>query len=504
MTEPDPRPTWDEPIPLGTARGLPPFPTSALPPWVADQVLAVATETQTPPDAAGCIALACLATAAGGRAEVVARGAWREPVNLFTLVALPPGCRKSAVFRALTVPLRAAQAELIKRSRATIAEAVTARSVAIREAEALTRAASSDDPGSMAEAAQAVAAADAIPVPAEPRLIAGDITPEVASTVLADQGGRLAVLSAEGQIVANLAGRYSGKPNFDLFLQGHAGDSLEVDRRDRKEFVDKPALTLGLAVQPAVIRDLAAIHGADDKGLTARILYSIPADNVGFRKIRPPTAPAEVTEAYERLLGRLVDDLAAWDEPALLQLSADADDALADLEADTEAALAPGGAWRGMRAWAAKYVGAVLRIAGLLHLAEHTNLGNDPWREPISLDTLTSAACLGEYFAAHAKAAFDLMGADEIVDHARILLDWITRTRPVSFTKRQAHIDNRSTFPRAADLDAPLALLEEFGHIRHVPVTSTGRGRPPSPTYYTHPNHRKAPTESTENTENPD
>ncbi|APU20145.1 YfjI family protein [Actinoalloteichus sp. GBA129-24] len=496
---------WEEPIALDTVRGLPVFPVTALPSWVADFVAAVAVETQTPPDLGGCVALACLSTAAGGRAEVVARGSWREPVNIFTLVALPPGARKSAVFRALTSPLRTAQTLLIERSRVAIAEAVTARSVAVREAEALARSASSDDPETVARAAEATASADAIRVPVEPRLIAGDITPEVASTVLADQGGRLAVLSAEGQIIANLAGRYSGKPNFELFLQGHAGDSLEIDRRDRKEFVDKPALTLGLAVQPAVIRDLAAISGADDKGLTARILYSLPADNVGFRQVRPPVAPPETAQAYQSVLCRLVFDLAAWDEPALLQLSPEADEFLAELETTTETALAPDGAWRGMRGWASKYVGAVLRIAGLLHLADHAaHDDTDAWRVPISLDTLTSAACLGEYYAAHAKGAFDLMGADTDLEAARTLLDWITRTRPASFTKRQAHIANRGTFPRAADLDAPLALLEEYGHLHQASAPATpGRGRPPSPTYWTHPTHREGPTESTEITQIP-
>src|SRR6266566_3910421 len=105
-----PAPAWEGvPVPLSARRLLPPFPIDALPGWVADMVAAVAEATQTPPDLAGCLALACLATAAGGRAVVEVRPGWREPVNLFTVVALPPGARKSPVFAAMIGPLFAAE-----------------------------------------------------------------------------------------------------------------------------------------------------------------------------------------------------------------------------------------------------------------------------------------------------------------------------------------------------------------------------------------------------------
>lgn len=95
---------WETPVPLGARQRLPTYPADALPGWVADQVTAVAEFTQTPIDLAGCLALAALSTAAGGRAIVNVRGTWIEPVNIFTVVAMPPGSRKSAVFRAMTNP----------------------------------------------------------------------------------------------------------------------------------------------------------------------------------------------------------------------------------------------------------------------------------------------------------------------------------------------------------------------------------------------------------------
>ncbi len=70
---------WDaQPAPLRPRRLLRPFPVDALPPWVAEQVIAVAEFTQTPLDLPGSLALAALATAAGGRAVTEIRPGWRN------------------------------------------------------------------------------------------------------------------------------------------------------------------------------------------------------------------------------------------------------------------------------------------------------------------------------------------------------------------------------------------------------------------------------------------
>ena len=79
-------------------------------------------------------------------------------------------------------------------------------------------------------AADAVLAAEQLTVPVRPRLVADDVTAEAAGSLLAEQDGRLAVLSAEGGIFTTIAGRYSTAPNLKVFLKGHAGD-LEPARR---------------------------------------------------------------------------------------------------------------------------------------------------------------------------------------------------------------------------------------------------------------------------------
>ncbi|MFC3997968.1 YfjI family protein [Nocardiopsis sediminis] len=493
MHTPAPEP-WDAPVPLGTRGPLPAFPVDALPEWVAAMVAATAEETQTPADMAGCLALAALSTAAGGRALVQVRGTWTEPVNIFTVVAMPPASRKSAVFRAMSAPLLRAEKHLAERAQPLIIDAQLARDVATGAAEKAKRAAAGSgtpggDPSLLADAADAAMAVESIKVPVVPRLVADDITPEAAASLLAEQGGRLAVLSAEGGIFATLAGRYSGVPNFEVFLKGHAGDMLRVDRKGAPaEHIDNAALTLGLAVQPEVITEIATGPGFRGKGLLGRFLYSLPASNVGTRNVEPDPAPEEVTAAYDTQLQNLVHTLHDWDDPIQLQQRPEALALLMEHAQIIEARLHPEHGDLGhIGDWAGKYIGAVARLAGLIHL------GTDPvsaWRTPITAQTVAAAIRLGEYFTAHALAVFDHMGADPDQERARTVLDWITRKKPDRFTVREAFNGlPRSAFRKVADLRPALEFLESYGWIREEPPPPTSRkgGRPPSPAYQVHP-----------------
>lgn len=491
---------WAPPIPLGDRRHLPEFPAYVLPEWVADTIYAVAEFTQTPIDLPGCIALAALSTAAGGRAEIEVRGSWREPANLFTVVVLPPGSRKSAVFAAMIGPLLAAEKALVERTRPAIVEADLAARVAGKAAEKAANAAASADASGrdtlLAEATAAAMQADAVTVPVLPQLVADDVTSEEAASLLAEQGGRLAVLSPEGGIFATIAGRYSGTPNLEVFLKGHAGDMLRVNRRSRDpEHVEHPALTLGLAVQPDVLREIADMPGFRGKGLLARILFSLPENTVGRRKIGADPVPDALAASYTANLTTLVVTLAEWTDPAVLPLTAEANERVLDIERAVEPRLGPGGAWAHIVDWGSKYTGAVVRLAGLIHLAEHLR---DGWGKPIAGETVERAALLGEYFAAHALAAFDDMGADRTSRHARHVLAWIERTATGAFTKRELFRAVRSSqLPTVADLDPVLSVLEMHGYVRQLdpPARSRTGGRPPSPSYLVHPDlHRPAAT----------
>src|SRR4051794_32339361 len=212
-----------DPIPLAPTRAAPDFPVEDLPPAFRDMVEAVAEATQPDPAMPAVSALTVLAAAAGGRAEIEVRRGWHEPLCLYTATVARPGERKSAVQFAMSKPLLAVEQQLAEARAAIRREAETLRLIAVKDAERA-RAAASQAEGEakqrlQAEAVSAAMLAEAFEVPSIPRILADDVTPEAAGSLLAAQGGRLAIISAEGGIFDVIAGRYSGNvPNLDLWL----------------------------------------------------------------------------------------------------------------------------------------------------------------------------------------------------------------------------------------------------------------------------------------------
>lgn len=487
---------WDKPVPLGSRHVLPPFPVDALPKWVADMVKGVAEETQTPPDLPGTIALASLSAAAGGLAIVRVRPGWDEPVNIYSAAVAEPGTRKSAVYRALTAPLYVAERSLNEKLAAERYEQEVERDrlaeVDKKAREAAIRAKEGAEAGKAVQAAAAAARAlDEVRIPAIFQLIASDVSPEECISILDAQGGRLAIMSAEGRVFDIITGRYAnGEPCLTPFLEGHAGDSLRVNRRGRYEYVERPALTIGVCIQPAVLRWIADKPRLRGQGLLARFLYSVPAGMVGYRQAESAAVSDEVRAAYDLKLKAMVLSLADWsDDPMILTPDDRARKLVIDYLAAIEPRLRPDGDLYGLRDWAAKLAGATVRIAGLLHVSEHLK---DGYAKPIDELVMRRALQLGDYFTAHALAAFGVMAASPHLGLAGDILGWLypdgAPTYRPEFSRRDAHRrfqerDGRTT--TAEEIASSLRLLETHGYIRALPAPprSERGGRPPAPKY---------------------
>ncbi|MCZ2525075.1 DUF3987 domain-containing protein [Streptomyces sp. HB2AG] len=492
--------TWAPPTPLGENGPLPTFPVAALPGWLRDQVAAVAEFTQTPPDMAATMGMAALSTAAGGRVHFQIRPGWTEQSNLYLVCAMPPASRKSDVFAAMTAPVYRIEDELASQARPGIIEAQTAKETAEAEVDALLAKARKGGDGLdrqqlVAEASAARMLAEEIQVPPVPRLtVSGDITPEPLTHLLATHRC-LAALSPEGDLFDIIAGRYSARPNLGVFLQAHKGERLQTDRITRDQpTIDRPALTIGVTPQPAVLQDLAAAPGARDRGLLARFLFAMPPSNLGYRRIRTEPVPEKVSRAYDSRLDLLVRTFVDLPEPVTVPLSPQADAAVEKLQEQLEEQLRPDQPLAHITDWAGKLVGATVRIAGLLHLADRITGG---WGDPVGAECVDRAAEIAAYYTAHALAVFDLIAADPATEDARHILNWLQRPRQngthrTTVKRRDVTASIRHFRGRTPDIDPALRLLEEHGYLRADQPTATGqRGRPQSVTYRVHPGLRE-------------
>src|SRR2546430_942745 len=166
---------------------------------------------------------------------------------------------------------------------------------------------------------------------------------------------------------------------------------------------------------------MPGFHG---RGLLARVLYSMPANTVGYRKIRTEPMPPGVTSRYAQNMGTLVASFAGWTDPAQFQLTPGAQERLILSAEALEPRLRPGADLGHIVEWGGKLTGTTARIAGLLHAAEHLQ---DSYQRSVSEETMARAIVIGDYFTTHALAVFDYMGADPAAEDARAVLEWIKR-----------------------------------------------------------------------------
>jgi Protein of unknown function (DUF3987) len=309
----------------------------------------------------------------------------------------------------------------------------------------------------------------------------------------------MAVMSPEGGVFDLMGGRYAtgGVPNFEVYLKAHTGDPLRVSRGTRPdEFVLHPALTIGLTVQPEVMRGLATRREFRGKGLLARFLYALPESRLGYRETDSPPVPEAVRATYAAGVAKLLDLSATVDDRGrsaahLLRL---APEAVAQWHAFTawrEPKLRPAGPMGTLTDWAAKLSGTVARLAGLLHMAERVD-DVMPWSVPISGSTMAHAVDIAKYLIPHARAAFIEIGSDQLVGAALRVMAWIDETDRTEFTERDLYRALRGLFPTARDTKPVLALLLEHAYIRRRPpeprpIDRGPGGRPPTPHYDVNP-----------------
>lgn len=465
---------WETPLSFDEY-DLPTFPVDALPETVRRYVLAVAESTQTSVDMAAVEALGVVSLCSQGKYFIRGNADWAEPLNIYTVVILSPAERKSSVLSMMIRPVEEYEKEENSRRNAGIIESQMVLSRLEKEKRCLVERASKGK--ATEEEVRAKAAEIAKYEPIKPlRLFVDDVTSEKLTSVLAENKGCAAVVSAEGGIFDIISGLYSRNVNIDVFLKGHSGDTIRVDRIGRaSESIIHPALTMVLAVQPEVLNGLMSNNTFRGRGLTARFLYSMPKSTVGSRSFSTKPIPEGVRARYQALIETI---LSGDNEQEPISLDDGAREVLEDLFNEIEGRLK--GDLAEISDWAGKFVGAVLRIGGILHVMKYPK---DSMFDPVDRETMENAVSIGRYFLEHAKAAYSLMGADAVNKNARLFLAAVKRKRLTEFSRRDAMRLYRGC-KTVESLQPVLDRLCEYGYLAVKPVPpSYGPGRKPSDTY---------------------
>ncbi|MGI6743594.1 MAG: DUF3987 domain-containing protein [Eubacteriales bacterium] len=466
-------PQWSE---------LPAFPMEALPDTIRNYAAAVAEHSQTSPDMAAVLGIGVLAVCLQGKFKVEGTPGYYEPLNLYTVVIASPGERKSGVMRAMTGVLYEYEQKFNNSRALEVRQNCQERESIERQISGLKKKLENKVEREMELELQYLEGQlSEMPELKPVRFFADDCSSEALTSLLANNGGILSVISAEGGIFDIMAGRYSSKINIDVWLKGHCGDPIYIDRMSRKsECIPHPTLSAILTIQPSVLTELMENTTMTGRGLIARFLYASPPSRIGSRVFRAPAVPAEISEAYRKMIFRLMSG-SVDEETQTLRLSEKALEVVEEYFSEHEEYLA--GEGQANADWASKYIGAVLRIAGLLHGADM-----EPGDYEISESTICRAIEIGKYFLVHSSYAYSMMGGDLNIKKAKFVMAKLSKLRKSEVKRSDLFQACRGKFfQKTEELLPTLDLLEEHGYIRQIIPERQGSGRPPDIRIFVNP-----------------
>lgn len=399
------------PTPLNPAKSPPPFPIGALPPTIRDMVNYVAQTTQVYPDMPAAVALSALSVCLQGKAKVYFSEHWAEELNLYILICAPPGERKSAVFSAMTRPITHYVAEYNENH---LLDVQTYRNTRKQLEYKLHRAIEKDEPVEKVKEIQQEI--NDLPPVTEMKLITTDVTAEALAGIMSENDEAMGILSPEGGIFDVISGMYSSSvTNLNIFLSGYDGEPVKIDRKYGSVALHRPLLTFGICAQPQVLNSVINNPQFTGKGLTQRFLFCIPDSMIGHRKLIQDVNGNSVTRAYSDLITKLLN--MPRNDECRIDLSCKAVDLLTDYADKIEYQMSDMENLSEHREFFSKILGKTLRIAGVLHLCEHSP------SECISGETMQAAIEITTYFGQH---YLKMMCADNYDNSAQYLLDKIT------------------------------------------------------------------------------
>jgi replicative DNA helicase len=474
---------WEPLVPFGLPVDLPSLPLFALPDAVRCLVEDIADVVDVEPDLPYALVLPVIVGAGGGGFEVQVGESHLEVLAHWSVATVESGERKTAVVNAVSAPVNAWESEALMAYGPVLREYAEGREVAAarqRELRSRIAKAKSDDAREalQRELYQIVRAAP--PPPPSPALISKDATPEMLALKMSVQFGRSLIVDDEGGLIGILRGRYQdGDPHLDVYLKGHAGSPLKVERIGREaNIVARPALSMALAVQPEVVDGMRADRRLRGVGMFARMNVTVVRSRAGSRTYRGRRPDDEVRRVFAWRLRRVLEAALRrlqTGDTGYLRLAGVALEVWAQIHNEFDRNLRDGGPWAAAKDWGSKAAGTVARLAGGFHLLEHGETAADV---PISSENVERAAQIVQAQAVHSVAVIASLAADQPSSDGLAVLRWAVRHGFGRFTESKLHEHLRFDPTRLA---LALKVLQDRRYVREAPRPErSGRGRPPS------------------------
>ncbi len=458
-----------------------------LPVSIRDMVKQVSEHTETPPEMATMVALGATATATMRKFEVEIEPGFRQPTNLYLCVVMPPGNRKSAVFRQMIDPVNEHENAIRQAAESEFRRSSADHEIWERQCADLKTKISKAVGDDILEMRRELdhLLSNTPEVIHKPQLLSDDATPESVCSLLGDNQERLGIASAEPEVFDLILGRYSKGPNLGMWLKGHDGDRHTENRRHRPEpiVLNSPLLSLTIMAQPEAIQTAGGHRVMRGRGMLDRFLFAYPPSPVGSRSCVAGTIDHQIQQLYRDRMTTLLKVSIPVDgygdpKPRVLTLSGDAHSSWKAEQIRIERLMADSESLSSIAGWGSKFAAQVARMAANLHLLEHG------LRQSVIQDvSMQQAIHIGRMIESHTRAVFQTMGQDPSKVTAQKVARHIVKDAVPELSRRDVMRIDRTI--DVTDAQAAIELMVEHGYL--APLQSEKRRGRPSDRYAVNP-----------------
>ena len=461
------------------------FPLDAMPGILQAMTKEISESVQVQPESAG-LALLTIAAAAAGRENIysIKQGLDTRP-NLFVLVFVERGGRKSSLY----APGMAPVFKWITDHLPDYRKAMSRYYLKLRERESLDV--------KICRLGNSTGAADELRRETlqgeidrmkedlrDPAFIADDCTPEGLFELFDRTQGQVAIFTDDGRTFAKiLKGIYNGgESREDLHLRGFDCKNPIVKHRAGKPsaIIPKPFENALVMLQTDFLHKLAESEDLFQSGYMSRCIFCYPDSMAGTRGYTEREISETVARQYSELITSLLNQnyYRRIDNDKVFQLDPEAKSLWIEFYNRIETAIGEGGELSRMADIAIRFPEFCRKFALLMPIVEG--------RDTITGADMARAITLTEYFQIHAERSFSVMKIISLPDEARRTLKAIKNKQLNEFTSREVQRHTGMTAEQSEN--GIIALVSRnYCRLKAEQPEAQGAGRNPSPVYESNP-----------------
>lgn len=382
--------------------------------------------------AAAAALLGAVSIAVTGKLRVKVGDDYFEPVQLWFMVILPSGNRKSACLSKALRPIYSLQDD--ENHARSERRAPLENKLAFIKKQLNAQAGKQNyDEERVSELEQQRREIDEELKPLHYlKLIVDDTTSEATIKVLDENGGSTSLASAEGGVFETMNGRYSGGvPNLDIYLHGYDSERVAVNRAGGQSILLKrPSISMLYFVQPGTASGVLSSGVMKGRGFVGRTAFIKPRSMVGEHTYMSPRVPGDLTDAYNRKIQALMKLQTVEGDVRTIELTDSAHEMYVQhaLELDVSQSKRHGGKLAYLEeaapGWVSKHAGRTARLAGVIKMLDDSDVSR-----PVTKDHMERAINIAEWEIDHLEQSVDASDDAIIEKVARQILGVIARNK---------------------------------------------------------------------------